>query len=64
MALSYFRFRKLSSVKGGEKTGESDLDSDTSLLVVVHSQLRVSLRGDVSLGPGQYHHDSTVVALS
>ena len=33
---------------GGEKTGEDDLDSDTSL---VHSQLRV--RGGVSLG--QYH---------
>ena len=34
--------------RGGEKTGEDDLDSDTSL---VHSQLRV--RGGVSLG--QYH---------
>ena len=43
------------SGKGGEKTGENDLDSDTSL---VHSQLRV--RGDVS--PGQYH--STVVAIA
>jgi len=42
--------------KGGEKkTGENDLDYDTSL---VHSQLRV--RGDVS--PGQYH--STVVAIA
>ena len=56
MALSYFRMWHSAvsvSGKGGEKTGENDLDSDTSL---VHSQLRV--RGDVS--PGQYH--STVMA--
>ena len=42
--------------KGGEKTGENDLDSDTSL---VHSQLRV--RGDVS--PGQYHSTVGVYSL-
>jgi hypothetical protein len=41
------------SRKGGERTGEDDLASDTSL---VHSQLQV--RGGVS--PGQYH--STVMA--
>jgi hypothetical protein len=44
------------SGKGGEKTGENDLDSDTSL---VHSQLRV--RGDVS--PGQYHSTVGVYSL-
>ena len=42
------------SRKGGERTGEDDLASDTSL---VHSQLRV--RGGVS--PGQYH--STVMVI-
>ena len=44
------------SRKGGERNGEDDLASDTSL---VHSQLQVrALRGGVS--PGQYH--STVMA--
>ena len=38
------------SRKGGERTGEDDLASDTSL---VHSQLQV--RGGVSLRLGQYY---------
>ena len=61
MALSYFRMWHSAvsvSGKGGEKTGENDLDSDTSL---VHSQLRV--RGDVSPGPGQYHSTVGVYSL-
>jgi hypothetical protein len=61
MALSYFRMWHSAvsvSGKGGEKTGENDLDSDTSL---VHSESQLRVRGDVS--PGQYHSTVGVYSL-